>query len=71
MGKNVKPFFKNNVAVRLLLIFNLKLNLIFMHSGVHGHLEGELPWASCDEPLRPAMAKIVGKKYIFLIIPNF
>ena len=36
-----------------------------MQSGVHGHLEGELPWASCDEPLRPAMAKIVGKKYIF------
>jgi hypothetical protein len=36
-----------------------------MQSGVHGHLEGELPWGSCDEPLRPAMAKIVGKKYIF------
>ncbi len=32
---------------------------------MHGHLEGELPWASCDEPLRPAMAKIVGKKHYF------
>ena len=33
--------------------------------GAHGHFEGELPWANCDEPLRPAMAKIVGK-YLFL-----
>lgn len=33
-------------------------------SGVHGHLEGELPWACCEDPLRPSMAKLVGAAHI-------
>ena len=31
------------------------------HRGAHGHLEGELPWATCQEALRPLVAKLVGE----------
>lgn len=39
--------------------------------GVFGHLEGELPWATCEDPLRPAMAKIVGAKTDEVNVLNF
>ena len=55
MGENVCNF-------AYILIVCLVINKISMKlSGVYGHFEGELPWAECDEPLRPLMAKIVGK----------
>ena len=38
----------------------VKRFIILICRGVYGHCEGELPWAACDEPLRPAMSKIVG-----------
>ncbi len=36
------------------------LIIIYYKSGVHGHMNGELPWATCEEPLRPSMARLVG-----------
>ncbi|CAF0890984.1 unnamed protein product [Brachionus calyciflorus] len=39
--------------------------------GVYGHFEGELPWAECNEPLRPAMARLVGAKTEEVDLMNF
>lgn len=39
--------------------------------GAHGHLEGELPWATCQEALRPLVAKLVGAKFDEVDIMNF
>ena len=36
---------------------------VLFFSGVNGHFEGELPWATCNEPLRPAMSRLVGKYF--------
>jgi kynureninase len=41
---------------------NKIVNYFIKKSGVYGHFEGELPWADCEMPLKPAMAKLVGAK---------
>lgn len=33
--------------------------------GVFGHLEGDLPWATCEDMLRPQMGRIVGNQTSF------
>lgn len=33
--------------------------------GVFGHFEGDLPWATCEEMLRPQMGRIVGIETCF------
>lgn len=39
--------------------------------GVYGHMEGDLPWATCEEFLRPQMAKIVGASMDEVNVLNF
>lgn len=39
--------------------------------GVHGHVLGELPWATCEDPLRPAMAKLIGASIDEVNLMNF
>ena len=38
--------------------------------GVYGHMEGDLPWATCEEFLRPQMAKIVGNHILLIYTHN-
>lgn len=39
--------------------------------GVHGHLEGDLPWATCEDVIRPSMAKVVGARTEEVNLMNF
>jgi kynureninase len=39
--------------------------------GVFGHFEGDLPWATCEELLRPQMGRIVGAKTDEVNVMNF
>jgi kynureninase len=55
-----------NVDIRLNCINYTNLN-----RGVYGHMEGELPWASCEEPLRAPLAKLVGANVDEVNVMNF
>lgn len=39
--------------------------------GVYGHLEGDLPWVSCEECVNPSMARIVGASTEEVNVMNF
>ena len=65
MGKDVMIKFNKLRAV------DENHSRFFLLSGVHGHFEGDLPWADCDTPLKPAMAKLVGKFLCFIMFSSF
>lgn len=38
--------------------------------GVHGHMEGEMPWAFCDECVDGKMAELVGESQFCIVFKS-